>query len=180
MYRDHAMIALLVSCAPARVRHSRRRNDAACGPRHLGQITNVASGTRNVAFTWSPAGEWLASGYGDPDVPGFYRAVRVVHPDGSSPRTLSQDPTAAFYWSPDSTQWAAVGFDSGARALTWTAVGVVGKRTVYAARSRHQSEQILVVGPDGAKTGHANRRWRRRRVLAARQRRGLVSVPTLR
>jgi hypothetical protein len=102
---------------------------------------------------------------------------------------LSQDPTVAFYWAPDGTQLAVVGFDSGARALTWTLRAVDGKTTrplgtfmpsndfgfalpffdqfvqstsvwssdgkhlVYGARNQDQSEEVFVVGTDGANPG---------------------------
>jgi TolB protein len=151
-----------------------------------GRVTNLASGAGNLAFNWSPSGEWLAFAYGDVSLAGFYRSVEVVHPDGSDRRTLSQDPVVAFYWSPDATQVAVVGFDSGARALTWTVVTVDGKtkrplgsfapstdfgfalpffdqyaqstsvwssdskKIVYGVQRPDQSEQIMVVGADGA------------------------------
>jgi TolB protein len=51
----------------------------------------------------------------------------VIHPDGSDQRELSQDPVVAFYWSPDATRLAVVGFDSGARSLTWSVVSIDGK-----------------------------------------------------
>jgi len=92
-----------------------------------GKVTNVASANSNVAFSWAPSGDWLAYAYGDPSVPGFYTGLQIVRPDGSERRTLSQDPLAAFYWSPDSTQLAVVGIDTGARALNWTLVSIDAK-----------------------------------------------------
>ena len=154
-----------------------------------GHVTNVASGASNVAFSWAPSGDWLAYAYGDPTVPGFYTGLQVVRPDGTDRHALSQDPLAAFYWSPDSAQLAVVGFDSGARALTWTVDSVDGKtkrplgtflpstdfgfalpffdqfgqstsvwssdgkRLVYGARAPNQTEQVMVVGVDGANPG---------------------------
>ena len=93
-----------------------------------GQTTRIASAaTSDVAFIWSPSGEWLAFGLGNPGRPGFYQGLEVAHADGSERHRLSQDPLVAFYWSPDSTRLAAVGVDTGARALTWTVLSVDGK-----------------------------------------------------
>jgi TolB protein len=90
-------------------------------------VTRLTSSTRDVSFNWSPSGEWLAFSYGDPGLPGLYRGVEVVHPDGSGQRTLSQDPLVAFYWSPDAARLAVVGFESGARSLTWSVLSIDGK-----------------------------------------------------
>jgi len=93
-----------------------------------GQTTRIAvAATGDVAFNWSPSGEWLAFAAGDPARPGLYQGLEVAHPDGSERHRLSQDPLVAFYWSPDSTRLAAVGVDTGARALTWSVVSVDGK-----------------------------------------------------
>jgi TolB protein len=92
-----------------------------------GQVTHLGASTTDVAFNWSPSGEWLAFSYGDPGLPGLYRGVEVVHPDGSGQRTLSQDPLVAFYWSPDAARLAVVGFESGARSLTWSVLSIDGK-----------------------------------------------------
>jgi TolB protein len=92
-----------------------------------GHVSHVASGPTDVAFTWSPSGEWLAFAYGDPSLPGLFQDLEIARPDGSDRRTLSRDPLVAFYWSPDASRLAAVGFDSGARALTWTVLSVDAK-----------------------------------------------------
>jgi len=93
-----------------------------------GQTTRIAStATSDVAFTWSASGQWLAFAAGDASRPGFYQGLEVAHPDGSERHRLSQDPLVAFYWSPDSARLAAVGVDTGARALTWSVVSVDGK-----------------------------------------------------
>ena len=93
-----------------------------------GQTTRIASAANSdVAFIWSPSAEWLAFAAGDPTRPGLYQGLEVAHADGSERHRLSQDPLVAFYWSPDSTRLAAVGVDTGARALTWTILSVDGK-----------------------------------------------------
>jgi len=93
-----------------------------------GQTTRIAStATSDVAFNWSPSGEWLAFAAGDPGRPGLYQALEVAHPDGSERHRLSQDALVAFYWSPDSSRLAVVGVDTGARALTWSVLSVDGK-----------------------------------------------------
>jgi TolB protein len=93
-----------------------------------GQTTRIASApTGDEAFIWSPSGEWLAFAAGDASRPGFYQGLEVAHADGSDRRRLSQDPLVGFYWAPDSTRLAAVGVDTGARALTWTILNVDGK-----------------------------------------------------
>jgi Tol biopolymer transport system component len=92
-----------------------------------GQVTHLASSTSDFAFNWSPSGDWLAFAAGDPGRPGLYQGLEVAHPDGSERHRLSQDPVAAFYWSPDATRLAVVGIDTGARALTWSVVTVDGK-----------------------------------------------------
>jgi TolB protein len=92
-----------------------------------GQVTRVASSTGDIAFNWSPSGDWLAFSSGDPSRPGLYQGVAVAHADGSDRRTLSQDPLVAFYWSPDATQLAVVGIDTAARTLTWSVLSIDGK-----------------------------------------------------
>jgi TolB protein len=92
-----------------------------------GQVTRIASSAADLAFNWSPSGDWLAFAAGDPGRPGLYQGLEVAHPDGSERHRLSQDPLVAFYWSPDATRLAVVGVDTGARALTWTVLGVDGK-----------------------------------------------------
>ena len=63
-----------------------------------GKVTRVAAGARDVAFNWSPTGDWLAFAYSEPGRPGLYQGVEVAHADGSDRRTLSQVPLVAFYW----------------------------------------------------------------------------------
>jgi TolB protein len=92
-----------------------------------GQATHIASSTQDVAFAWSPSGDWLAFAEADPERPGFYQGLEVAHADGSERHRLSQDAVVAFYWSPDGVRLALVGVDTGARALTWTIVSVDGK-----------------------------------------------------
>ncbi len=93
-----------------------------------GQTTRIASAaTSDVAFIWSPSGEWLAFAAGDPTRPGLYQGLEVAHADGGERHRLSQDPLVAFYWAPDSTRLATVGVDTAARALTWAVLNVDGK-----------------------------------------------------
>jgi TolB protein len=97
-----------------------------------GQVTRIASSTTDLAFNWSPAGDWLAFASADSLRPGIYQSLEVAHPDGSERHRLSQDPLVAFYWSPDGKRIAIVGVDSAAQSLTWSVIGVDGKngRTV--------------------------------------------------
>jgi TolB protein len=92
-----------------------------------GQVTHLSSSTSDLAFIWSPSGDWLAYAGGAASQPGTYRGLTVAHADGSGQRTLSQDPLVAFYWSPDSTRLAVLGLDSAARKLTWSVVSLDGK-----------------------------------------------------
>jgi TolB protein len=92
-----------------------------------GSVVRIASSTTDLAFSWSPSGEWLAFASSDPRRPGFYHGLELARSDGSDRHTLSQDPLVAFYWSPDATRLAVVGFDSGARSLTWSVLSVDGK-----------------------------------------------------
>jgi len=93
-----------------------------------GQVTHTASlGTGDVAFNWSPSGDWLAFAAGDPGRPGVYQGLEVAHSDGSERHRLSQDPVVAFYWSPDATRLAVVGIDQAARTLNWSVLSVDGK-----------------------------------------------------
>ena len=92
-----------------------------------GKVVHLSSSTGNVAFNWSPSGEWLAYAAGAPGRPGLYQGLEIAHPDGSQRHGLSQDPLVAFYWSPDSSRLAVIGVDPAARQLTWTVLGVDGK-----------------------------------------------------
>ena len=92
-----------------------------------GRVTRIAASTSDVAFSWSPSGEWLAFSYGEPHEAGFYQGLEIAHADGSARRTLSQDPLVAFYWSPDSQRLAVVGVDTSARKLSWSVLSIDGK-----------------------------------------------------
>jgi TolB protein len=71
------------------------------------------------AFIWSPDGRELAvADQGDASSVVFER-LRVVSADGSSVRTITQDPFLAFYWSPNGEQIAWVGLDRERRMFEW-------------------------------------------------------------
>lgn len=92
-----------------------------------GQVTHLDSSSTDLAFAWSPSGDWLAFSHGEPRLAGVYQGLEIAHADGSARRTLSQDELVAFYWSPDSARLAAVGIDTSAQKLKWTVLGVDGK-----------------------------------------------------
>jgi TolB protein len=92
-----------------------------------GQVTRIVSSTTDLAFNWSPMGDWLAFAMADPSRPGLYQGLEVARADGNERHRLSQDPLVAFYWSPDAGRLAVVGLDSPAQALMWSVIGVDGK-----------------------------------------------------
>src|SRR5207253_8198146 len=92
-----------------------------------GDVKRLASGSTDIAFSWSPDGAWLAFAFGSADNPGLYQGAEVIRPDGSERRQLSQDPLVAFYWSPDSRRLAILGLETATRSLAWSAVTVDGK-----------------------------------------------------
>ena len=92
-----------------------------------GQQTRLASGANDVVFTWSPDGMWLAFAFGVPGGRGLYQGVEVARADGSDRHRVTQEPTAAFYWAPDSVRLAFLGIDSSMRGLAWSVVNADGK-----------------------------------------------------
>ena len=93
-----------------------------------GQVTRITSSPTDIAFTWSPPGDWLAFASASPDTPATYTGVEVARADGSERHRLSQDPLVAFYWAPDGKRLALLGLDPAAQALAWSVVSVDGKQ----------------------------------------------------
>jgi len=93
-----------------------------------GQVTRITSSPTDVAFSWSPTGDWLAFASASPDTPATYTGVEVARADGSQRHRLSQDPLVAFYWAPDGQRLAVLGLDQAAQALSWSVVSVDGKQ----------------------------------------------------
>jgi Tol biopolymer transport system component len=93
-----------------------------------GQVTRVSASTTDIAFTWSPTGDWLAFASASTDTAATYTGVEVARADGSERHRLSQDPIVAFYWAPDAKRLALLGLDRAAQALTWSVVSVDGKQ----------------------------------------------------
>jgi Tol biopolymer transport system component len=89
-----------------------------------GQIARVASstGVGEMAFSWSPAGDWLAFASPSASSPGVYDGLELARADGKERHRLTQDPVVGFYWAPDSKRLAVVGLDTGARQLTWSTI----------------------------------------------------------
>jgi TolB protein len=89
-----------------------------------GQITRVASstGSGEMAFTWSPGGDWLAFASPSPSSPGVYDGLELARPDGKERHRLTTDPVVGFYWAPDGKRLAVVGLDTAARELTWSTI----------------------------------------------------------
>jgi TolB protein len=87
----------------------------------------VASTPTEIAFSWSPAAEWLAFASLLPSPPPLYQGLELVRPDGAERRRLTQDPLIAFYWAPDGKRLAVLGVDPASRGLAWSTVDVDGK-----------------------------------------------------
>jgi TolB protein len=92
-----------------------------------GQVTRITSSATDVAFNWSPQGDWLAFASASPDTPATYTGLEAARADGSERHRLSQDALVAFYWAPDGKRLAVLGLDSAAQALSWSIVSVDGK-----------------------------------------------------
>lgn len=93
-----------------------------------GQVTRITSSPTDLAFIWSPPGDWLAFASASPDTPATYTGLEVARADGSERHRLSQDPLVAFYWAPDGKRLALLGLDQAAQALAWSVVSVDGKQ----------------------------------------------------
>jgi TolB protein len=94
----------------------------------IGQLTRLASSQTDIAFSWSPPGDWLAFASASTTMRATYSGVEVAHADGSERHRLSQDPLVAFYWAPDGKRLALLGLDQAAQALSWSVVSVDGKQ----------------------------------------------------
>jgi Tol biopolymer transport system component len=92
-----------------------------------GRVNRVASVPSDIAFTWSPAGDWLAFAMASPTSAAIYDGVEVVRPDGTERHRLSQEPQVGFYWAPDGKRLALLGLDTAARQLAWSTIQVDGK-----------------------------------------------------
>jgi TolB protein len=93
-----------------------------------GQTTRLASSTTDIAFNWSPTGDWLAFAFLSPDAPGTYQGLELVRADGTERHRLSQDRLVAFYWAPDGKRLALLGLDMPAQALSWSVVSADAKQ----------------------------------------------------
>ncbi len=92
-----------------------------------GQVTRVASSPNDIAFSWSPGGDWLAFAFASAASQAIYDGVELVRPDGTERHRLSQDPQVGFYWAPDGQRLALLGLDMAARQLAWSTIQVDGK-----------------------------------------------------
>ena len=92
-----------------------------------GAASRLASSSTEIAFTWSPTGDWIAFSSRLVDTPGVYQGLEVVRPNGSDRHRLADAPTLAFYWAPDGGRLAFVQLDTEAQALAWNMVGVDGR-----------------------------------------------------
>ena len=74
---------------------------------------------QSSAFLWSPTRDEIAVvDTVDSTGPGYDR-LTIVSSDGSSKRTLVNEPLFAFFWSPDGTRIIYVAFDADHNTLTW-------------------------------------------------------------
>jgi TolB protein len=92
-----------------------------------GDVGRVASAPTELAFTWAPAGDWLAFSSRLTDTPGVYEGLEVARPDGGERRRLAEEPVIAFYWAPDGSRLAYLRLDTRAQALSWDVVGLDGR-----------------------------------------------------
>jgi len=92
-----------------------------------GRVTRVASSKTDLAFSWSPDGEWLAFASASNDAPALYDGLEIIRPDGTERRRLAPEPQVGFFWAPDGKRLALLGVDSAARALAWSTVQIDGK-----------------------------------------------------
>jgi Tol biopolymer transport system component len=92
-----------------------------------GRVVRVASSQTDIAFTWSPGGDWLAFASSSSNTPALYDGVEVVRPDGSERHRLIQEPQVGFFWAPDGKRLALIGLDMAARSLAWSTIQVDGK-----------------------------------------------------
>jgi Tol biopolymer transport system component len=90
-------------------------------------VTRIASSPTDIAFTWSPVGDWLAFAFASQDTPALYDGIEVARPDGSERHRLTQEPQVGFFWAPDGKRLALLGLDMAARELAWSTIQVDGK-----------------------------------------------------
>ncbi|HEY3058970.1 MAG TPA: hypothetical protein VGL99_08375 [Chloroflexota bacterium] len=92
-----------------------------------GRVARVASSQTDIAFSWSPTGDWLAFAFASDDSPAIYDGVEIARADGTERHRLTQEPQVGFFWAPDGKRLALLGLDTGARALAWSTVQADGK-----------------------------------------------------
>ena len=79
-----------------------------------------------TAFMWSPDGRELAVA-DNPDPRGrIFERVQVVAADGSSARTVAEEPLLAFYWAPNGERLAWVSVDVAEQVFAWKVVALSG------------------------------------------------------
>ena len=77
-----------------------------------------------TAFMWSPDGRELAVA-DNPDPRGrIFERVQVVAADGSSARTVAEEPLLAFYWAPNGERLAWVSVDVAEQVFAWKVVAL--------------------------------------------------------
>ena len=85
---------------------------------------------QSSAFLWSPTRDEIAVvDTVDSTGPGYDR-LTIVGSDGSSKRTLVNEPLLAFFWSPDGNRIIYVAFDAVNNNLTWKYIDRSGERSI--------------------------------------------------
>jgi TolB protein len=91
-----------------------------------GNVNRLATSPTDIAFNWSPGGEWVAFSAQVVGTP-LYQGLEVARPDGKERHRLVEEPLAGFFWAPDGNRLAVLGIDMASRQLVWSTVQVDGQ-----------------------------------------------------
>ena len=100
---------------------------------------------QSSAFLWSPTRDEIAVVDAVDSTETGYNRLTVIGSDGSSKRTLVNEPLFAFFWSPDGNIIMYVAFNAESNTLTWKYVDRAGEKTVSLAEFVPSTEFLTMI-----------------------------------
>ena len=103
---------------------------------NLGQPAQLVEVNDFSAFMWSPTGDELVIGDQSGRGVGFDR-LRVVSAGGGAVISVANEPSIAFYWSPNGRRLAWVGLNRADRSFHWNVWNAATPQTAQAVENRN-------------------------------------------